>query len=132
MNATHDEAQKVAEGLPVGFTGIEILVLIEIVYYAFLLWKSCHGSSQPPGEYLATERTRSGDFTPYIIKHAARHMKRAARYKGQHLTDEQLQTLTVAALSHVAAADAATVAACCAEPCEAELESVYSSTEDES
>lgn len=126
MNATREEAKKVAESLPVGFGLIEISMLISIIYYAYQLWKACYDSNAT-GYALGSD----GKHSPTITRLARRRVKIAARHHGYKLSKDDLDTLTLAALDHAANLPASRFSACCAEPYVAELQAVGNVVEDD-
>lgn len=88
-----------------GFSLIGILMLTEIFYYTFQIWKSCHDHSSPK---VATDRISH--------RRAELGLRRGCRKAGARLSDDEIVELTSHGLEYVASVDTSIVAACCAEP----------------
>lgn len=126
MNATREEAEKVARSMPVGFGLIEISALISIVYYAFQLWKACSGRQSYEKLYAGGTQHRPDD-----IRRAAKQIRRAARHHDQMLSRMDAETLAIAGLDHLVAMEPERMKACCSESFESEYNEVMAFTPDE-
>ena len=109
---TREESVRCANELPTGFGIIGTLVIVEIIYYSFQLWKSCSSEASPKA---ALTSAPDGSPAPSLARRATRCVRRAARYQGQDLSDEDVQTLTTHMLNHVSRLDNDRLAACCKE-----------------
>ena len=120
MLNTRREAENCAGSLPK--TEVGVLVVIEVFYYAFEMWKACHTATNmsSPKAFLARCEEEPGNMKPVyskrLLRRAQRSLARAANQAKVILSEDEVRDWTQHGLEHVANAPDINVAACMAEP----------------
>lgn len=122
MTVTQDSANEFAQSAEVGIFGIDdVLILAEIAYYVFSLWKTC-APAVSANVYVSSQIQDDGSVPTSLVRRSRRAVRRAARKKGQSLTSDQIDNLTTQLLMKVAQSPTDVVVACSAEPCDVAME----------
>lgn len=111
MSITRLEAERASSTLPTGLFGIDdALVLIEIVYYIFEIWKSC------PNKTTASSRRQD--------RFARISCRKACENFGYDVGSYDMSQMSEPLMTHCAALSNDVVAACCAEPVSEDIANV--------
>ena len=94
---------------------IGIAAAIEILYYAFEIWKNCPVASK--AQSVLSKRYNEGTYTGAVMRRAMRTIDNGAARQDEALSEADTHNLTVAALDHWRTADDTTLATCLASPC---------------
>lgn len=76
---------------------MEVLTLIELVNACFEMYKNCWNSPKTAKRYLQANYFND-EFSPTVFRPACRQVRRAARQRGENLTEDQIQQIAKATL----------------------------------
>jgi hypothetical protein len=107
-------AEQCAASVPTSFSLFGALMLVEIIYYTFNLWKECHATHAAPDEsaktFMASQDSRR------LARRAKRATLRSIRRSSADLSESESDQLNDHMLAFVNTASDDVVAACCGEP----------------
>jgi hypothetical protein len=119
-SSTRNQAYACAAEMPKGIIGIDdVLIIAEIVYYGFEIWKSCHESSNPSlSAKSSISNAVEGDGQNYsheMLRRAGRGVRRAARHQKVSLSDGDRDLLTTHMLNYVSKSSDESICGCYGE-----------------
>jgi hypothetical protein len=93
---------------------MESLILVELVYYSYLLFQKCHSDKAAVREHLASEYV-NGEFSRKVLRPAVRQVRQEARRRLLEMTDDEMELVAKTMLLKAMSAEDDVVQACYAE-----------------